>query len=123
MTTLPPDEVRRLKNALPFWLSLGTIPVVAIAAHFGGWALALIPAYTWGLYAILDQLTGLNEENADLSTPEADLFWYRLITLIWFPIQFALLVWMFQICYCHCIANVDVDLPNNQIMDTEYRRF
>ena len=49
MTTLPPDDVRRLKNALPFWLSLGTIPVVGIAAHFGGWALALIPAYTWGL--------------------------------------------------------------------------
>src|SRR3990167_2240075 len=58
----------------------------------GGWALALMPAYTWGLYAILDLLTGLNEDNADPATPEQDLFWYRLITLIWFPIQITLLV-------------------------------
>ena len=41
MTTLPPDEVRRLKNALPFWLSLGTLPVVGIGAGFGGMALAI----------------------------------------------------------------------------------
>src|SRR3989338_6370293 len=92
MTTLAPADVKRLQNALPFWLSLGTIPVVLIAARFGGWALALMPAYTWGLYAILDLLTGLNEDNADPATPEQDLFWYRLITLIWFPIQITLLV-------------------------------
>lgn len=92
MTTFAPADVKRLQNALPFWLSLGTIPVVLIAARLGGWALALMPAYTWGLYAILDLLTGLNEDNADPATPEQDLFWYRLITLIWFPIQITLLV-------------------------------
>ena len=36
--------------------------------------------------------TVLAKDNADPATPEQDLFWYRLITLIWFPIQFTLLV-------------------------------
>jgi alkane 1-monooxygenase len=51
---------------------------------------------TWWLFTLLDALTGLNLENADPATTEDDLFWYRLITLIWFPLQFAVifgLIW------------------------------
>ncbi len=85
------DNVARIQRALPFWLSLVLVPVVLFAAARGGWALALPPLVSWGLFTLLDFLTGLNTENADPETPEENLFWYRLITLIWFPIQFALL--------------------------------
>ena len=54
------------------------------------------PAGTWWLYSLLDGVLGLNEENEDPATDESQLFWYRLITLIWFPIQLVMifgLVW------------------------------
>lgn len=82
---------RRLFEALPFWLSLGTLPIALMGAAWGGaWLLAL-PLYTWVLFTFLDALTGLNDANADPDTPDGDLFWHRLITWIWFPIQ-ALLI-------------------------------
>jgi alkane 1-monooxygenase len=94
MAVLPPQDVARLKNALPFWLSLGTVPMVLLGMAWGGFAVFLMPLYTWGLYALLDALLGLNTDNADLETTEDDLFFYRLITLIWFPVQFVILLLM-----------------------------
>jgi alkane 1-monooxygenase len=94
MTTIPAVEVARWQNALPFWLSLAMVPVVVLGALVGGWTVLLAPFFSWGLFSILDALQGLNEDNADLTTPEADLFWYRAITLIWFPVQFTLLLWL-----------------------------
>jgi len=88
----PTDD--RLRDALPFWLSLGTIPLALLGAGLGGWTVLLLPLYSWGLFSILDALTSLNEANADPDTPEAGLYWYRLITLAWFPIQFVLLFLM-----------------------------
>jgi alkane 1-monooxygenase len=94
MTTIPAVDVARWQNALPFWLSLGMVPVAVLGALVGGWTVILLPLYSWGLFSVLDALRGLNDDNADLQTPEADLFWYRLITLIWFPVQFVLLLWL-----------------------------
>jgi len=86
---IPSSQVRRLRNALPFWLSLGMLPLLTLGAARGGVWVAFLPLYGWVLFTILDALTGLFEENADPDTPDEDLFWYRLITMIWFPIQFA----------------------------------
>ena len=94
MSQIPAATVRRPARALPFWLSLGTVPVGLTGALVGGWAVLLMPVYTWGLYALLDAVLGLNLEDADPDTPEADLVWYRLITLIWFPVQFGMLVFL-----------------------------
>lgn len=94
MTRIPAEQLTSLRMALPFWLSLGTIPVALIAAWVGGLAVLLLPAYTWGLYSILDAITGQYTLNADTETPLDQLFWYRLITLIWFPIQFILVFGM-----------------------------
>lgn len=94
MTTIAPDKLADLRSALPFWLSLGTVPLALVGLGMGGWAVLLLPLYSWGLFVILDALTGLNLDNADLSATEDDLTWYRLITLIWFPIQFLLLFGM-----------------------------
>ncbi|MCT8330922.1 alkane 1-monooxygenase [Albidovulum sediminis] len=77
----------RLSSALPFWISLALLPLAAIGAHFGGWTVFLLPLYGWCGVTLLDAVFGRNTENPDPSTPERDLFWYRLITLLWFPIQ------------------------------------
>ena len=80
----------RLSDALPFWLSLSLVPLTILAAIFGGWTLVLLPLYGWVGFTLFDALTGLNQANADPETPDAQLFWYRLVTLIWFPLQLAL---------------------------------
>ncbi len=86
MTAIP--RIARLSSALPFWLSLALVPIAWVGATVGGWAVILLPLCTWWLFSIIDSFAGLNEENEDPATPEADLFWYRLVTLIWAPVQF-----------------------------------
>jgi alkane 1-monooxygenase len=81
------SEMSRLTRALPFWLSLGLIPLAWFCAFIGGWSIALLPLVTWFLFSILDAAVGLNLDNNDPQTSEDDLFWYRLITLIWVPLQ------------------------------------
>ena len=79
----------KITSALPFWLSLVFVPLAWIGATRGGWTLFLLPVYAELLTTLLDKLLGLNRDNPDPETPEGNLFWYRFITLIWFPIQFA----------------------------------
>lgn len=88
---VPATSVAKLSHALPFWLSLALIPLLYFAAINGGWALLLPPAGAWWLYSGLDAILGRNTRNADLETTEDQLFWYRLITMIWAPIQVVLI--------------------------------
>ncbi len=81
----------RLEHALPFWLSLALVPVAAYGAAVGGWAVVLVPICSWGLFSLLDAITGIYTENVNPATEEHQLFWYELITIIWFPLQAALL--------------------------------
>lgn len=85
-----------LPAALPFWVSLSGFVWVAIGAGFGGWALLLTPIFGIVVSSLCDAAFGKNRANPDADTPENHLFWYRLITLIWFPMQFAMifgLIW------------------------------
>ena len=84
---IPASQVSRFQNALPFWMSILLVPLAILGAWAGGLALLLLPLYAIGLTTLLDALSGLNEENPDPDTPEEGLFWYRLVTLIWFPVQ------------------------------------
>jgi alkane 1-monooxygenase len=86
--TIPPTELARLSRALPFWLSLGLIPLAWFCAIKGGWTIALLPLVTWFLFSVLDAVVGLELDNADPETSEDDLFWHRLVTMIWVPAQF-----------------------------------
>ena len=86
-TTITRDDLSRLSRALPFWLSLGLIPLAWWVALQGGWAIALLPLLTWFLCSALDAVLGLNLDNADTGASDDDLFWYRLVTLIWVPLQ------------------------------------
>jgi len=83
-----PQPVFGIIRALPFWISLTLLAVVVYGAWQGGWALALIPIYAFGVMTLLDAIGGLNEANPD---PQAahGLFWYKLITWIWLPLQLA----------------------------------
>ena len=77
--------------ALPFWLSLALVPMIWIAAISGGFWVILPFLITWYLFSIIDAFAGLNEANPDPDTPDDQLYWYRLITIIWPPIQFVTL--------------------------------
>jgi Fatty acid desaturase. len=91
-----PKPLGTLASALPFWLSLGFVPLIVIGAAWGGWWLVLAPFYAFGVVSTVDAVTGLDEANADPDAPLSQLFWYRLITLIWMPVQFMLvfgLIW------------------------------
>ncbi|MFZ5964509.1 alkane 1-monooxygenase [Thalassococcus sp. BH17M4-6] len=74
--------------ALPFWLSLALVPLVWVGAVQGGWWVLLPVAATWYLFSALDAALGLNLDNADPQTGEDQLFWYKLVTLVWVPLQF-----------------------------------
>jgi len=88
------SEVAKPSSALPFWISLGAVPLAYIGAVYGGWWTILLAIYGWTIASALDALLGLNTKNPDTETDEQDLFWYRLITMIWFPIQFVLIFGM-----------------------------
>jgi len=86
----------QLRSALPFALSLALVPVILFAATRGGWTLSLPIIATWFLFTTLDALFGMETANMDPETADDQLFWHRLITIVWFPIQFVLvfgLIW------------------------------
>ena len=86
--------------ALPFWASVGLLPLIALAAWQGAWWWLLIPGYAWYLTTALDRLLGLNEDNPDPGIGVARLFWHRAVTIVWFPLQalaiFGCLWWVAQ---------------------------
>ncbi len=92
MTPLAPPSP--LGSALPFWLSLALVPVAVVGMFVGSWTVILLPLLSWGLFSLLDAFIGLNPDNADPQTADAALFSHTLVTLIWFPVQAALLVMM-----------------------------
>ena len=84
--TTPPARFG-LIQALPFWLSLALPPLAFLGALQGGWGIGLVPICTWYLFSIIDAFAGLDENNADPATDDAQLFWYKAITIIWAPVQ------------------------------------
>ncbi len=70
------------------------VPLAVIGATQGGWTVFLVPLMTYLLFDFLDLAAGVNTDNLDPQSSDQSLFWYRLITLIWFPIQFALTFWL-----------------------------
>ena len=86
-TTDRPD-LGHLAGVLPFAISALVVVLSVIAGLQGGWWLFTVPIVTIGVYSLLDTIGGLNEENADPTTGEDTLYWFRMITVVWFPVQF-----------------------------------
>jgi alkane 1-monooxygenase len=84
---IPPTTVARLTSALPFWLSLALLPLAWIGVTQGGWTVLLLPLTTWYLFSALDAALGLNLSNADTSTTDDQLLFYRMVTIVWAPLQ------------------------------------
>jgi alkane 1-monooxygenase len=87
MTATTARDFGRLRHALPFWVSLLMLPLAYVGATFGGWTVVLLPIFGWFMVTVLDFFGGLDQDNPATDVQEGDLFWYRLITLIWFPLQ------------------------------------
>lgn len=83
-----------LPKAAPFWVSLALIPLAITGALWGGWTVVLLPLCTWYLFSGLDFAIGRNSSNPDPETPDQAMALHRTITLIWAPLQFALLFWL-----------------------------
>ncbi|THD76682.1 alkane 1-monooxygenase [Thalassobius vesicularis] len=73
-------------RAAPFWMSLGLVPLAWIGGLYGGWTVFLLPLLGWWVFTGLDAVLGLNTDNPDPNS-DADLTWYRAITMLWFPVQ------------------------------------
>ena len=50
-----------LPSVLPFWLSVLTVPLAFAGAAWGGFWIWALPLYTWGLFSLLDAVTGRYE--------------------------------------------------------------
>lgn len=90
MTSIPDTAKPARLRAWPYWMTLTFVPLVALAVTQGGWAILLVPFYGWVLMPLLDMVLGRNLRNPDPDTPDEALFWFRLLTWIWFPVQFLL---------------------------------
>ncbi|SOH93154.1 alkane 1-monooxygenase [Monaibacterium marinum] len=73
--------------ALPFWLPLSLVPLIALAGWQGGWWLGAVSLYTLGLITVLDSVLEMDTTNADPATQDEHLFWHKMVTWIWPPMQ------------------------------------
>ena len=77
-------------QALPFALSLTFVPIAAMAMTYGGiWTVAGA-LYGLMLIPIADYFVGLNTSNGEAESG-GGLFWYRVITWAWVPIQLGII--------------------------------
>ncbi|MEM9717174.1 MAG: alkane 1-monooxygenase [Pseudomonadota bacterium] len=77
----------------PFLLCFLFAPLIIFSVIQGGWWLLLSPLYGYFATTFLDYFQGKDVENLDPNSPEEALTPYKLITLIWAPIQIALIFW------------------------------
>ena len=79
-------------KALPFASGFLLVPLVLLAALWGGlWLLGPF-VFGWMLITFLDMVTPLNTRDMDPSTTDDVLFWHKLVTWTWVPTQAALIL-------------------------------
>jgi alkane 1-monooxygenase len=78
-------------KALPFALAFTMAPLILLAASLGGWWIAGPFVWGWVIVSALDRLTGADTANMDPATAANLLFWHKLVTWAWVPVQMALI--------------------------------
>ncbi|MXX55690.1 MAG: hypothetical protein F4Z44_07880 [Gemmatimonadetes bacterium] len=100
-SSLPVAMERRIveasvANALPHFAPLAIFPLVACAAVYGGWWIA-VPLVFYALADRFDRIFGLEERNMDpATTRESQLFLYKLSLWLWavlWPATFVFALW------------------------------
>ena len=76
-----------LTGAIAFSLSIILAVSVIIAAVFGGWTIALMPFFGMFAISILDRIFSDNTTNPDPNIDDSRLYWHKMLTIIWFPLQ------------------------------------
>jgi len=88
-------------RALPFCLAY-TFPFLVLLTGLGGWAMLLIPFFTFAFVPVLDIASGIDPFNPNPEN-EAELrdnIFFRLITWFWVPVELSLIAfgmwWILQ---------------------------
>jgi alkane 1-monooxygenase len=81
-----------LLKALPFALTFVQAPLILMAALHGGLWIAGPFVWGWVVVSLLDKAMGLDTANLDPATADEVLFWHKLVTWGWVPVQMALIV-------------------------------
>jgi alkane 1-monooxygenase len=81
-----------LTKALPFAIAFVMAPLILLAALFGGWWIAGPFLWGWVIVSLLDRLAGADTANLNPATADDLLFWHKLVTWAWVPVQMALIV-------------------------------
>jgi len=83
-------------NALPYFLSLGVFPLMAVAAVQGSWWIAA-PYLYFMIPDVFDAMSGADEANMDpRRTIDRQLSWYKLSCWAWgilWPVTFVFSLW------------------------------
>ena len=99
-------------GAAPFAMSFLLVPLVWVAAFWGGWTVFLLPIAMWYGFSVLDRVLGVNLNNADPNADGAQLFWHKAIVLVWpivqFTTLFALLWYVPQASHLSTIERIGV---------------
>lgn len=83
-----------LLKALPFALCFTLVPMIAIAAAWGGWWILVPFAFGWFVIPFMDRVMSLDTSNMDPNTRDDLLIWHRAVTFIWVPVQTALILFV-----------------------------
>ena len=88
------DTCARPVSAAPFWVSFLLPPLALVCASLGGPYVLLIPLFTWYFFAGADLAVGTTKISLDPQTEDGALRWYRLLPILWAPVQFALIFFL-----------------------------
>lgn len=82
-------------SAAPFLLAIVFAPLAALGLWLGGaWVLAA-PVYGFVAAPLIDRFLALHHERIDPRVGDGALFWHKLVTWVWAPVQLAILVGLF----------------------------
>jgi len=84
-------ETGKVPSAAVFAFSLAYLPLFAVAAWWGGWALLAVPVVLWGGASLADYLLPANTRNPTIRMLERRLVWHDRLLLAWTPIQILLI--------------------------------
>jgi len=82
------------RKALPFAVSFILVPFIAAAAAFGGWWIAAPFFVGWVVVGIVDKIVGLDTDSMDPATKDSLLYWHKMVTWAWVPVQLLLMAFV-----------------------------